>query len=475
MPSCDGDPTTNSTKECAVFVRGDVTDTDGPDAGTPENPFKTLQAAIDVVPANRWIVVCKKNTFTEKVTIAKDNVAIYGGFDCDNGWTWKEDQRSTLQGLPDTIALTVRGRKAKVENFIIRAADATKPGGSSIAALVKAADPTFNRCEMFANVPKPGVDGIDAPPTAAQAGATGKKGGNACSKDTVVGAAQVVSMCPPVATVSVGGGGGDGTAFNGNPGASGQPSYGGGQAGQGEPSNNPSWSCGVNNGNGHDGLQGNSGAAGSPPTGDLKLGTFDDVKDLFNPEPGKDGTPGQPGQGGGGGGGVKGGAACVAATKGGASGGSGGTGGCGGTAGKGGQGGGASIALIILNSSIMNSTTLKKVTLTAVDGAKAGSGGDAQAGGSGATGGSGGSNLGIFGVKDGCSGGAGGRGGDGGPGAGGRGGHSLGLIYTGIAPTMGDTIIVVGKGGAGGIGGNNDLFKNKGDDGKALKLPVLLP
>ena len=86
-PACQGDPTLDPTlvkEECGLFVRGDPTDTDGSGAGTLAAPFKTLQAAIYAVPDNKWIFVCTKNTFNEKVTIAKDNVAIYGGFDCQN-------------------------------------------------------------------------------------------------------------------------------------------------------------------------------------------------------------------------------------------------------------------------------------------------------------------------------------------------------------------------------------------------------
>jgi hypothetical protein len=464
IPACMGNPTTDPkliNDDCGLFVRGDPADDDGANAGTRSRPYKTLQAALNTV-TDKWIFVCAKNPFNEKVTITKDNVAIYGGFDCESGWAWKQDAKSTIQGLPDVIAMTVKGKGVKVEHLKIQAAKATMGGGSSIAVLVDHADPAFNRSDLIAEQAHAGTEGAPANPLVAPAGIAGKSGEKACSKDTVAGAPQVTSMCSAT-DVSVGGGGGDGTAFNGNPGASGQPSYGGGQPGQGEPSNNPSWSCGTNNGNGHDGLPGNSGKDGSGATGELKLGSVN--VDGFVPASGDDGQPGQPGQGGGGGGGVKGGAACVAATKGGASGGSGGTGGCGGAGGKGGQGAGASIALVSLESP---GITLKAVSLTAAEGVNGGAGWDAQAGGPGTTGGVGGSNLGIFGLKDGCSGGAGGRGGDGGPGGGGRGGHSIGIAFTGKSPVIDLKSITVGKAGQGGPGGNGNQKGNKGADGVAL-------
>jgi hypothetical protein len=469
-PNCKNDPTTDPTvidQACGLFVRGDATDTDAPGAGTPDKPFKTIQAAIEAVnPAlDQSIFVCTKNVFTESVTIAKDNVAIYGGFDCASPkWVWKGDTKSTIAGTADKIVMTVSGQGGKVENFNMQAATATKASGASIAVLVNAANPSFIRCDMSAAQGKAGADGTDFGPAPAPAGLNGSTGGQACSKDTVPGATQVANTCSAT-DISIGGSGGQGTPFNGNPGSAGQPSYGAGQAGQGEPSNSTTWSCAANGGNGKDGAPGAAGVVGSGATGVQSVGSLS--VNGFTPVSGKDGTSGQPGQGGGGGGGVKGGAACSVATKGGASGGSGGSGGCGGQAGKGGKGAGASIALVSLASPGM---TLTNVTLKAATGVNGGAGGDAQAAGAGAPGGAGGTSGGVFGLKDGCAGGAGGKGGDGGPGGGGRGGHSIGLAYTGVAPTIDAQAITVGNAGKGGLGGNSDLLNNKGEDGKAAKI-----
>src|SRR5262245_17126186 len=156
LPDCAGDPTVDPTlvrDECGIFVRGDPTDADdAPDAGTQAHPFKTLQAAINAA-TGKWIFVCTKNPFSEQVTIAKDNIALYGGYDCSSNWAFGPDTRSVLNGPPDQIAMTVSGSAIKVQNFTIQAGDAAKAGGSSIAVLVNAANPSFTRCDLQAGKP----------------------------------------------------------------------------------------------------------------------------------------------------------------------------------------------------------------------------------------------------------------------------------------------------------------------------------
>ena len=67
-----------------------------------------------------------------------------------------------------------------------------------------------------------------------------------------------------------------------------------------------------------------------------------------------------------------------------------------------------------------------------------------------------------------CAGGQGGQGGNGGPGGGGLGGHSVGIAFTGSAPTQaGATTLTQGTAGIGGPGGSGDVGMNVGDDGIA--------
>jgi hypothetical protein len=478
--ACPGEPTTDPTlvkDACGLFVRGDAMDTDDEGSGTKDRPYRTLQAAINAVvpddvdsdagtsatkdagsadagsgaPALKYIFVCTKNILKEGVTITKDYIAIYGGFDCANGWAWDKAARSTILSPSDAPALVVSGQHAHVENFSLMASRASTAGGSSIAVLVNRADPVFTRCEMIADTAQQGKDGDSVPPVPADSGVPGNNGANTCSADPVKGGASIPTpSCP----TSVGGNGGQGSAGSSEPGGTGQPQPTASQGGEGGDAET-STACSV----GRDGAAGDKGPAGSGAIGDMNLGNLDPSG--FIPASGSDGQPGQPGQGGGGGGGAKGGAQCTGATKGGASGGSGGSGGCGGQAGKGGKGAGASIALISLDSPAM---TLTDVSLTAAAGVRGGNGGRAQAAGSGAAGGLGGTSS-VVGLNAGCKGGFGGPGGDGGTGGGGRGGHSIGLAYTGKRPEIAVENITVSNPGQGGLGGNNNLQNNQGDDG----------
>jgi hypothetical protein len=447
---------------CGLFVRADSAGNDGA-PGTKDQPFKSIKAAVAAVD-KQWIFVCSSTPVQEKVTIGKDNVSIFGGFDCANGWAWNANAKTTLGGDNNLATLTITGQGVVVQDFKVQGADATLDGASSIAVIVSHASPTFNRCEIIAGKAKDGDPGADIVPGTAPAGADGNPGAAACSDDPVPGGAQVTNDCLG-AEVSIGGKGGDGFPSNGDPGVAGQPSNGtNGAPGLGEPSSatNPAWSCTV--GNGKPGGPGGAGMPGSGATDELGLGILS--VDGFISVSGKDGTSGQAGQGGGGGGAAKGGTACSGATKGGASGGSGASGGCGGAGGRGGHGAGASIALVSLESP---GITLKDSTLTAADGASGGKGGDAQAGGPGGTkGGAGG--TGGFMLNTGCLGGAGGRGGDGGPGGGGRGGHSIGLAYTGNPPAISTDRIKVGQPGAAGPGGNDGLLMNDGAPGIAAAV-----
>ncbi|WP_437586865.1 PGRS family protein [Sorangium sp. So ce1000] len=451
---------------CGVFVAASGNDGS---KGTKAEPVKTLAEALRRARKTGSDVYACAEPFAESVELPA-GIALFGGLDCANGWTWIGKQtKTTVAPEAEAIPLTLaRGEGTTlVEDIEARAPDALAKGGSSIAVLADGATAELARCVLVAGNAANGADGDDAPSEAPERAPAGSDGVDACSDlddvegpdATLPGGAQVVNACG--GELSIGGHGGDGNAGNGTDGASGQTGV-EGQAGAGEPpSMSNSWSCGVTPGDPSKG-GGNAGANGTPGpagVGASGLGTLS--ASGYTGASGGDGTPGTPGQGGGGGGGAKGGPVCTGGVSGaGASGGSGGAGGCGGLAGRGGAPGGASIALASVDANV----TLIDCTLTAGRGGNGGKGGNLQPGGSGGSGGRGG--IGFGGSSDGCDGGKGGQGGNGGPGGGGLGGPSLAIAFRGTPVVQqGQTTLTPGAPGTGGPGGSNNIATNAGADG----------
>jgi hypothetical protein len=458
VPSESADPVADG---CGVFVSSSL-GMAGND-GLKGSPFKTIQDALDA-KKGKDLYVCAEEMAGS--VMLSSGVTIYGGLDCHKGWTYVgATTKSVLEGETDKPALTITTDTAGAEliDFTVQAADAATPGGSSIAVVADQAKASLTRCDLIAGNGADGSAGESAPNIPAQGGTNGNSGGNACSADTVNGAAQLDNAC--MNGDSIGGKGGDGNKVNGGAGQVGLPNNGGGAAGLGDDGT-ANWSCAISGGEGKTGAPGTSGKEGAGGLAS-EIGTLSS-SGLIGAA-GQDGDPGLPGQGGGGGGGVKGDSTpgktqCMGKPGiGGASGGSGGTGGCGGAPGKGGKGGGASIALVSLNASL----TLTEVTIKAGNGGKGGAGGDFQGGGLPGNGGSGGTNSMVAGLKAGCKGGDGGTGGDGGPGGGGRGGHTIGMAFKGSAPSIDAKDMTLGVPGAGGLGGNANLKGNQGADGAA--------
>jgi hypothetical protein len=424
--------------DCGVFVSAKGNNTA---SGTKAEPVKSIAKAIELAGKGTGRVYACAEELAGAVTLP-GGVELYGGLDCGAGWAYAGESKPTRITAPaGQIALTLMkgSGTTRLEDVHVTAANATAPGASSIAVIADGATVELTRCTLEAGA---GADGAsaDAFTEPAAAGVDGKPGADACSANVVLGGEGVTNVCGDVE--SVGGLGGVGT-----------PSGSGGDGSDGEP-------LGVANGGAGEkvavacaaGMQGDPGADGTPGAGGVGLGTLDQTG--YAGASGADGVAGTPGQGGGGGGGAKGGfgaGKCVDDTimkPGGASGGSGASGGCGGLGGKGGAPGGASIALVSLNAKV----TFKASTLIAKNGGNGGVGGVGQDGGpGGATGGPGGlvpptaAQL-----KAGCAGGAGGSGGKGGPGGNGAGGHSLGIAFTGAAPSTMGAMIQKGSGGSGG-------------------------
>ncbi|WP_437327469.1 hypothetical protein [Sorangium sp. So ce381] len=458
-PACEPDPTEDAstvTDECAVFASTNAAP--GGD-GTKEKPYASLAEAVANAHGKR-VLACTSGAFAESVTI-EAGVEVIGGFDCDAGWTWSEAARSAIEGPPDQIALTLGegANGAKVRSFAVRAASATKAGGSSIGVAVADIEAELVQVEVTASDGMAGADGkmpIERPYTGAS-GST-NTASFACIMDvSVYGGDPGVTICEDGETRGGQGGLGGIPGMdddNGRPGQAGTPlpdpilpdSPGLGGMGQTEMSE-----CEQGR-PGRDGASDTHGAAGRATT--LALTGI----------AGGDGAPGitgKKGQGGGGGGGAKAGYYCgnprspVEAS--GASGGGGGAGGCGGKGGGGGQAGGSSIGILSLGTKLV----LTEVTVAA---GKAGNGGKGGLGRPGASGGSGGTagDAGPLGGS-GCNGGRGGTGGRGGLGGGGRGGHAVGIAYA-AAPSAAVELKDF-KEGAAGDGGQLGFGDNAGTPG----------
>jgi len=439
--------------ECGVFVALGGDDTKD---GTKASPVGSLTKAIELANKGGGAVYACAQVFQEAVEIPA-GVSFFGGLECQGDWGYSEGKKTTIEGAPDGIPLRiVKGAgSVLVEDVLVKAADATVAGGSSIAVIVDGATVELTRCGIVAGNGMAGDKGatpLDSvgPVDPTDPAIKGKNGTNACMGDVSGnpgGEATANALCD----VSIGGKGGTGgvTIASGGAGANGEPA---GDANKG-------LGGAGDTGAGCDpGGFGQPGAAGMPGAGAADVGVIS--ASGYTGAAGAPGADGNPGQGGGGGGGAKGKAGCN-----GASGGGGGAGGCGGKGGQGGLAGGASIALISINAKL----TFNDVNLTAGNGGAGGDGGDGQDGGIGGIGGFGG--LGMSTLK-GCSGGEGGSGGLGGKGGGGRGGHSVGIAFTGSAPTP-PANVKLGTPGVGGIGADMTFDGMAGEAAKSLEMATM--
>jgi hypothetical protein len=418
---------------CGIFVAANGNDMA---TGSKSAPLATFKKAIEMAGPEMRIYACAEE-FNEAVEIPS-GFTVFGGLGCALGWEYIGAQVKTMiMAGPGEVPLRLPGGGGvtKLFDMQVEAADAVMPGGSSIAAIADQADVELIRCELIAGDAAPGEDG-DPYPAAAADGPDGNAGGDACSADQVVGGNEVTTTCGDgVSTGGVGGVGSPNTANPGNPGVPKDATNGGGAADTG-------MGCGPG-GNGASGASGEPGPGGTGP-GSIGLNGYTGVS-------GAPGTPGSRGNGGGGGGGSRGGNGVdkcpSAASDGGAAGGSGGAGGCGGEGGRGGGAGGSSIALVRIGGSV---TFSGGATLETGAAGKGGAGGDGQAPGKGGQPGIGGTNAMKTLLKPGCSGGSGGGGGAGGRGGGGSGGHSVGIAYSGEAPSNVGVTFLLGSAGVAG-------------------------
>ncbi len=424
-PGCDpsGDP--KDALACvvdgyALFVDG-VGGSNGGTGGRAA-PLRTLAAATDVdkLRGRPRIYVCGVGPYPESVNLPP-NVSLIGGFECAT-WTYA-GAKAKLAAPAGITALRVldSDKGGVLSDLEISSADATEPGGSSVAALAIRSKVTLRRVAITAG------EGKDAPSASTPSSNHSASPVDGITTASSAGAGARECACAAFGKTRAGRGGNATMA---------------GEGGASEPeavvtsardakggSGGPDSSCTSGN-------AGSDGAAGAEGAGASSLGIL--AADGWTPGHGSDGRPGSPGAGGGGGGGNKslggGGGAC---------------GGCGGAGGIGAAGGGGSIALAALDSDVK----LVECSLTTKAAGAGGLGGQGEEGASGGTPGSGA-----------CAGGHGGNGGGGGGGGGGAGGVSAPVLRSGGSVEKDDaTTLTPGKAGFrglygfGGPGGSNTV------------------
>jgi hypothetical protein len=432
-PGCDtpNEPLKNPEK-CLVDSFGVFVSPAGDDGnpGTKAKPLKTIGAAL--ATARSRIVACE-GEYGEALEIKRD-VEIYSGITCTFD---KAGGKATIKPEAATGLVVSAGSTSLFDVAVVAKAGAA-PGESSIGIFAKAGTSlSLTRASVTAGA---GADGKDAEATGNNHFAS--PAGNPALGAT--GGLIKVCACPLFgatqggeggnggnAVVAAGKKGGDGAS---NPTATIQGTF-NGAGGAGEAT------LGDGCGNGKLGSPGSArlGGKGAATVGSASAAGW-------VPGAGGIGEAGSPGLGGGGGGG----SFYNAGTS--AGGGGGGCGGCGGAPGNGGGGGGASIAVLALDASL---TVVSSTIVTA-------KGGDGKSGGTGQAGGGGGGGGGTVGA---CSGQIGGAGAGGSGGGGGAGGPSIGIAYTGTAPSVdgqsvpatdarpGVTVGIAGVGGGAGGGG----------------------
>jgi hypothetical protein len=418
------------TDQFGVFVDGTSGD-DTANDGSMKKPWKTVVHALASSSNKPRVYICAGTYSSQALVIdattGSITASVYGGFACS---TWTVDPQNNVVTITDGAlpALRVKGAsKLTIADIsFTSAAGATSDAPNSITGvIVNSTGIALKRVSFSA-----GAGFTQTKPAAPATNIiTCPANGMAALFNGVSTTGGIAEQCNCVdGTYSIGGGGGA-TASDGNPGQIGTAGVAGlyGQACQ----NGGTFLAGT----GGDGANGTGGGGGTAST---HAGTVD-VAAYWLPSNGTKGNDGRPGQGGGGGS-----AGMTNVNT--AGGGGGGVGGCGGAGSAGGLGGGASIALYVTGSTVaITSSTFKT--------AGGGAGADGATPEQGAAGGGRGASAGT-----GCSGGKGGTGAGGTGGGGGAGGSSIGLLFSGSAPTLDGTTVVTTKTQAGftvGVVGTN--------------------
>lgn len=127
--------------ECGYFVRlsGDDVNNDGK---TKAKPFATISRAIEAAKVEKKPIYLCAEIFPEPIEVPK-GMEIYGGLNCAASWIYiGATKKTTIAPDPDLVPIKFpndgEGDKVHMEDIIALAADATVPGGSSIAEIGRA-------------------------------------------------------------------------------------------------------------------------------------------------------------------------------------------------------------------------------------------------------------------------------------------------------------------------------------------------
>ncbi|MCG8424560.1 MAG: DUF1565 domain-containing protein [Proteobacteria bacterium] len=397
-------------------------DGDNSAAGSMEQPFATIQHALDRAADDplRTQVLVAEGVYPEAIVLP-DGVGLFGGY--GDGYDRDTSDHVTVIDAPSATAVAASGisTQSHVQGFYIRSHGGSS-GQSSIA--VALADITgsvhVRNNHLHAGAGGPGNHG--------SSGAGGRTGGNggAGAWPWIGGAAGgAAPSCP----------GHGGVGSSGGPGQNGRDggSNGGGGGHLGHDLG----------GHGGAGGRGGNGSNGGIADGQAR-GSLSGIG--WQASGGTGGDKAGCGGGGGSGGGNLCGVLPYVAVAGGGGGGGGGEGGWGGGAG---DGAGGSFAVMAVNAggSVIAGNTIET--------AGGGTGGNGGNGGNGGGGGGGGPGH-PCGPGSGGNGGNGGPGGTGGGGSGGAGGMSVGILSS-LSPALSitDNVYLLGSAGSGGSGGGS--------------------
>ena len=483
--SCAGADLSNLNTFIYVSVTGGDSDSCGKN---PASACKTISQGIKNCKTNGCNVLVRYGVYGSVATTVRlaDGVSLYGSCSFDGS---DRKYRSTLLGRP-AISADGINQPTMIHGFVIYGESGGNPGEASVAVTVA----NSSGLRLSDDVLASGTGGAGEQGSAV-AGDTGGSGKPPVANAGGAGGAACPAN-PPPGPIGKGGYGADFQQLyssgcfirckcdnNNYPASVGKNGENSGNVlgGTGGPRAGPGCFCdgGRTAGNGPAGQDGRSGACGEQ--GGLanpdRKGSF--AGTVWHPNRAGNGAAGEVGSGAGGGGSGGFGVNFPPTTDyHGYPGGGGGGGGCGGGGGTGGQQGGASVPLVLVNSSIAGFTNQ-----TVIIPGPGGRGGDGAGGGKGGAGGPGAngkagrqwylSNAACTGYVPGLGGrgGRGGQGGAGGGGAGGNGGPSFAVALVNSQLTLGSaTTIYAAQPGAGGVrgpGGQNASTQCKGADGQS--------
>jgi len=464
---------------------------DSPSCGaSASGPCQSVQQGINRCAGANCGVLVRYGLYALADTVQlRDGVSVYGRcvFDGDTDRKYRSVLQAPAGGKPAINSAKIN-TPTLLDGFFVWGSDATTPGGASIAmTVIDSSQLTLRWTQLASGKGADGAPGTTS--TSAGQGATGGpsvgdsggEGGNACGGGTLQGKGgkgadiQQVSSWGCFVTCKC-----QNNNYPNSVGRAGQDSgavKGGGGGGRGRAGCACDERGGDNPEDGPSGVPGNAGACGSQggTVDGNAWGRFNGVN--WTPTRGGHGGSGAVGSGGGGGG--SGGYAAFLSgdfsvyDAHGRPGGGGGGGGCGGDGGTGGQQGGASVPIVVVNSSVnMAGDHYRNLFIPGPGGrgGNAGRGGMGGPGGPGVPGGRG--HFTRYTVRLVCDGSVPGNGGEGGPGgqggagsggAGGNGGPSIGIALVGQSPAPDNNQgIYEGQPGAGG---------NKGSGGQNSPSP----